>query len=470
MLNTLVNIGKIKVLAITLGPQGVGLLSQLNNFFQVLSIATSLGLNVGVTRNIAEYSAASRKKSILDLISTVTLVLSGVLAVSVVIGIIFSSHIAHLILDNRRYYYFIIITLTGLPFIVFYNFIRSIFTGLLEIKTYVLVGVLSAVLGLIALVPFVLLYKLQGAVWHLLFYSAGSFGLAVYFFGKLRNRHFAEYGRMLHIDRPIIKGLLKIGATSLIAGTFTSLSLLLLRSLIIGSLGLKSAGVFAAVLAMSGQSIIVITDSIGTYALPNLSSLTSNKDFHDELNQILRLAVVLSTPVILAFFMLKELVITLFYSAEFLEATKLMGFQLFGEFFKAVGWSMGIALLPLKRLKAIVAIDVAWSMLYIGISYFTLHRFGLLGAVVAYLICYVLHVAANYFYLKKIINFSIWAQNQKLLAVSVTLLGFVIFFLRPHWGYYLIAALLTGLWVKIAIRKTEIMMAWEKTKTFFAKT
>lgn len=181
MLNTLVNIGKVKVLAITLGPRGVGLLSQLNNFVQVLSVATSLGLNVGVTRNIAEYDAASRKKSILDLISTVTLVLSGVLAASVLCGILFSSHIARLILDNRGFSSFIIITLIGLPFIVYYNFIRSVFTGLLEIRTYVLVGVLSAVLGLAALVPLVLIYKLQGAVWHLLFYSVASFAIAIFF-------------------------------------------------------------------------------------------------------------------------------------------------------------------------------------------------------------------------------------------------------------------------------------------------
>jgi len=181
VLNTLVNIGKIKVLAVTLGPHGVGLLSQLNNFFQVLSIATSLGTNVGVTRNIAEYGAASRKKSILDLISTVTLVLSGVLVVSVLCGILFSSHISHLILNNRGYSCFIIITLIGLPFVVYYNLLRSIFTGLLEIRTYVLVGVLSAVLGLAALVPFVLIYKLQGAVWHLLFYSVVSFAIALFF-------------------------------------------------------------------------------------------------------------------------------------------------------------------------------------------------------------------------------------------------------------------------------------------------
>jgi len=181
VLNTLVNIGKIKVLAVTLGPHGVGLLSQLNNFFQVLSIATSLGTNVGVTRNIAEYGAASRKKSILDLISTVTLVLSGVLVVSVVCGILFSSYISHLILNNRGYSCFIIITLIGLPFVVYYNLLRSIFTGLLEIRTYVLVGVLSAVLGLAALVPFVLIYKLQGAVWHLLFYSVVSFAIALFF-------------------------------------------------------------------------------------------------------------------------------------------------------------------------------------------------------------------------------------------------------------------------------------------------
>lgn len=189
MLNTLVNIVKIKVLAITLGPHGVGLLSQLNNFFQVLSIATSLGLNVGVTRNIAEYGAASRKKSILDLITTVTLVLSAVLALSVLCGILFSSHISHLILNNRDYSCFIIITLIGLPFIVYYNFVRSIFTGLMEIRTYVLVGVLSAVLGLAALVPFVLIYKLQGAVWHLLFYSVVSFAIALFFLLNSKERN-----------------------------------------------------------------------------------------------------------------------------------------------------------------------------------------------------------------------------------------------------------------------------------------
>ncbi|HPN34911.1 MAG TPA: oligosaccharide flippase family protein [bacterium] len=301
------------------------------------------------------------------------------------------------------------------------------------------------------------------------FLFSNQFCHSRFFFTKLKKKHFADHAWIFRVDRQILKGLLKIGATSLIAGTFTSLSLLLLRSLIIGRLGLKSAGLFAAVLAMSGQSIIVITDSIGTYSLPNLSSLKSHEDIRNELNQILRLAIILSTPVILAFFMLKEFVITLFYSSEFLQATQLIGIQLFGEFFKAVGWSMGIVLLPLKRLKAIVTIDAAWSLLYIGLSYVALDRVGLFGAVGAYLICYVLHVAANYLYLKKIINFSIWPQNQKLLAISVLLLGFVIFFLKPALGSYAVAALLTGLWVKMAIRKAEMMMAWGKIKKKFSE-
>jgi len=266
------------------------------------------------------------------------------------------------------------------------------------------------------------------------------------------------------VDFSILKQLIKFGMASLIAGTSTLVSLLLVRTFIVSHMDIQHLGIFQAVLAISSQSIMIVIESIGTYSFPRMSGLESHSEVRNEINKTFRLALLISTPIILIILTFKNIVILILYSSEFLEAAKLLGIQLLGDFFKAVGWSMGVALLPLERLKAFISIDVAWSVLFVSISYITIPRWNLQGVIFSYMVCFLFHAIVNYLYLRRTIGFGFWGKNVKLLISSVGLIVIgVLFFKQSLWYYLFMGVLLVG-WAKFTLTREEVVVGIEVIK------
>ncbi len=412
-------------------------------------------MNAGVVRYVSKYNTQNRAKEISILMTTVLRVIVIASAVLLLFGMFYAKKIAGFILGDVKLYGFLIIVLIGLPFFVLYNFYRSFFRGLLKINYYVTVGILSSVAGLLILFPLVYAFKLYGAIWHLTFYAVLSFIIAYYFYKKLSANHVNILATTERFDSEIFKEIAKFGLASLLAGSSTLVALLLVRTLIITNSGFHHQGIYQAVFAISAMSIQVIIEAIGTYSFPTISGLTLIPEVRKEINKTFRLALFLATASIFGLLIVKDFVVLLLFSSEFLPATQILGLQLFGDFFKVIGWSMGVALLPLKRLKAFVAIDVIWSVLFVSIAYKLIPIFGLKGAVLAYLFSYLFHAAANYLYLRKTIGFGLLTKNFRLLVSSAVLLAFVVFFFEPSLQGYFLAGLLFMMWVVFTVTREE---------------
>lgn len=467
ILNTLIGFIKTKALALILGTAGVGVLGQLNGFFLLLANFTSLGNNVGVTRYVASYAADGDKASITRLLSSVRLLVGGFVILCAVVGMLFSRTLAQWLLNDSSYSVYIIIILAGLPFTVLYNFYRSFFTGLLEIRYFVLAGVLSAAIGLLVLLPLVYVAGLNGAIWHITILGVVGFATAALFLQRIIRKHQLAKPSLGHLDRAITGQIITFGAASLTAATALYGANLWVRTMIFNHFGQEQAGIYSAMLQMSSLCIMLVLDSISTYCYPRLSGIQNPKEMVAELNQTMRLTLILITPMIVLFIMFKDLIIILSLSRQFLLASPLIGYQLLGDAFKAVGWSIGVSLLPMKRLKAFALIDVTWSALFVTISAITVPRWGLLGALVAYMSGFIFHVLANYFYARRSINYSLWPSNRMLLALSMAIIIYMTTLFRLTPGHVLLCVMLMAYWSTHAIKGGELQLLLNAVKGKF---
>lgn len=458
ILNTLIGFIKTKALALILGTAGVGVLGQLNGFFLLLSNFTSLGNNVGVTRYVASYAADGEKEKISRLLNSVRLLIGGFVSLCSIVGILFSRALSQWLLNDPSYSLYIIIILAGLPFTVLYNFYRSFFTGLLEIRYFVLSGVLSASLGLLVLLPLVYFYGLDGAVWHIAILGVIAFAAASFFLKRITRKQALATTAGLKIDREISGQILRFGAASLTAATGLYGANLWVRTIIFNTLGQEQAGIYSAMVQMSSLCIMLVLDSISTYCYPRLSGIQDPKEMVNELNQTMRLTLILITPMIALFMLFKDLVIVLSLSRQFLLASPLIGYQLLGDAFKAVGWSIGVSLLPMKRLKAFTIIDVSWSVLFLTVSAIAVPRWGLAGALVAYMLGFIFHVLVNYAYARRSINYSLWPSNRLLLALSMAIIIYMTTIFRLTWGHVVVCVILMAYWSSQAIRGEELKL------------
>ena len=99
----------VKVVAVIIGPVGIALLGQLNNFSTILLGMANGGINSGIIKYVAEYKDDDNKvKRYISIAFRITLVCS--LVVSLVL-IVFCHQLSKLILLSEEYYYIYIVIL-----------------------------------------------------------------------------------------------------------------------------------------------------------------------------------------------------------------------------------------------------------------------------------------------------------------------------------------------------------------------
>ena len=93
----------VKVVAVIIGPAGIALLGQLNNFSTILLGMANGGINSGITKYVSEYKEDENKvKNYISNALRITLICS--LFVSLIL-ILFCQQLSQLILLSDDYYY-----------------------------------------------------------------------------------------------------------------------------------------------------------------------------------------------------------------------------------------------------------------------------------------------------------------------------------------------------------------------------
>ena len=152
----------VKVVASIIGPSGVALVGQLNNFATIAMSLASGGINNGITKYVAEYK--EDKERIKDCLSTALQITA---VCSLLVGtflILFNSYLSKVILLSPDYnYVFIIFGFTILLYALNLMLI-SILNGFKEFKRYVRINIANSVIGLIFTLSFVSVLRLPGAL------------------------------------------------------------------------------------------------------------------------------------------------------------------------------------------------------------------------------------------------------------------------------------------------------------------
>ncbi len=136
----------VKVVAAVIGPAGVALLGQLNNFAQILMSVSNGGINAGITKYTSEFSN-DEKEYILYLGTGfwITVILSVITSIVICIGAgYFSSNILHDIKYKSVFYVF------GVTLLLYAlnSLLTAVINGFKEYKKYVVANIIGSLVGM----------------------------------------------------------------------------------------------------------------------------------------------------------------------------------------------------------------------------------------------------------------------------------------------------------------------------------
>ncbi|MCH2173989.1 O-antigen translocase [Myxococcota bacterium] len=417
--NIVTSIGRVKVLALILGPVGMGLLGMYNTLMSTSGSIAAMGFRYSAVREIASQISAGNEQALADLRAALRYVtfLMGLLGAIVVY--LLAGHLSEWTFGDRSHSTPIAILSIGVGITVLAGAQTGLLSGYRDIAGLAYVTVLGALSG--AVLATVLVWRLGDA--GIPYVVVGLVGLpllvALYFTTRqprptLRPRFSGTLEQSWKLAR--------LGIVAMSSSFMLSLGVLTVRSLIIRELGEEANGFFQAAYGLSLMSVGILLTSMDADFYPRVSEKIAEPRTAERLvNEQAEVCFLLAGPAFLGMLTFAPLLINLLYSSDFVPATALFRWFSIGLLFKITAWPLAIYLLSLSARRWILVSEASWNVLYVLFVWFWIEEFGLATAGVGYLVAQVWYLFIQFVAVRTICGFRWSRVNISLVAVYVTL-------------------------------------------------
>ena len=423
--NILISIFRMKVLAVLLGPNGVGMLSIYNSLLEMVQQTAGLGIGSSGVREIASSRGDGATLSRVRRVLFAAHLIQGTLAIITVwllqerIAIwLFGD--ALLAMEVGLIGIAILLSLLATTQMV-------LLQGLRRIVDMGRVTVIGAFIGTLVGLAAVWLQGERGLIWFIVVQPLATVLIALNYTRRLPKPITIRLS--LFEAWSVWKSMAKLGFAFMLGGLATAATLLLVRSLITKELGLDAAGYFAAAWGIAITYVGFLLAAMGADYYPRLTEVIHDKFAVVRLvNDQIQLALAIGGPILLLFIGLSPWLIILFYSTAFEPAGKLLQWQMVGNVFKLAGWAMSFSIVAAARGKMFFLIELGFNIVFFGMVFIYLPHVGLEVTAYAFVMGYFVYLIIAYIMARSIHGFHLQFLSIGLLGLH-TSLGFALLML-----------------------------------------
>jgi PST family polysaccharide transporter len=424
LISTLYGFLRAKILALWLGPSGVGIFAQADLLMKSTRRFMSLGVSIGLTKQVSEYRGRGEYGRISRLISTVVLIYIVIGFLLSLAAALLSARISQWIFGSEEYGVFIVAIALAAVAMLEYAVLVSLLRGFLRWREITWVTALAYSISLLSTLLLIRFAGLAGAIWSLLISQATQLLVTAYFLRRGIGEEFNLQLPGLHLswgELGIVSRL--IGPLGLIQ-LVSAISPLWVRGEILRQLGAGANGIYQVVWGISMGYMGFLTNITTSYGMPKVAAdLDHPSEITKVQNNSLRINLLLFSPLIVSLFMLREFWIPILYRKDFLAAGDIMIWHFAGDLLRVVRESWNISLLPKERFGYLAAENIllwgGWALLSIPL----LPSQGLTAVPLAYLIANAMLLIPNLIYMILRTQFELWPQNSGFLAKIASLLS-----------------------------------------------
>jgi PST family polysaccharide transporter len=375
-----------KALAIFVGPSGLAFIGIFREFINMFANVSSLGLQKGIVKYASELKTKSVK---LNKFLSTTMILG--LVVSIIFSILlfsFSQTINNYLFPNYDYSFVLKVFALITPITVFNTFYISILNGLGYLKNIIKINILLYVLNMIAVVVLSYYLKILGAMLAISFFSVLQ--LVSIFILKPKNVPLLLIDKVIFSKKHLNKllGYTIMTITSLFLFPFISI---LIRNEIIINISEDAAGFWEAMKRISDNYLLFASSLVLLSVLPKLSENNTNENFKNVVFTFYKSIIPFFAIGLFLIFLLKDFIILLFYSKEFLPTISLVKWYALGDLFRIMGMVLAINFYANRDIKGYILTDIFLAVVMYISTIVLLRTFGLVGGAMAYLLSYVFY-------------------------------------------------------------------------------
>lgn len=415
---------RAKGLALALGPSGIGLYGQVWAFVLFASSFASLGIGVGTTALVALHRERRETDDLGDVART-SLTLPAVASVSLAFAVAGSAALVAPLVLARHAPWLVVIGAASIPFAALQLPLQHVLQGFEDAIGQNVVYVLYGIAFTAAAVVGAFLGGVYGAVLGL---ALGN--VVLVFLYATRTRSLLRGARVslsrAKSTRKAMKALVGVGIASLSMAVIYGVADLAVRTELLHAWGASVAGYWFALLTISVQFIGTLAGAMSYFTAPLAARAYAEENLtavQEVLDASLRLAVIVIMPALVLLVATRHLIIGILFSDAFGPVAHVLPIQAAGDAVRTVGWTLGVALVPLGMTRAWFMIGAAASLLFGAIGTLFAARWGLTGSAVAWTLTWIVSSSLTCWAL---LHGGLWRPSARTLAglaITVVALG-----------------------------------------------
>ncbi|WP_440616736.1 O-antigen translocase [Cysteiniphilum sp. 6C5] len=388
-----------KIIAVFASVATFGIFGQFLSFVNIVQLGSGGVVNGGVTKYVSEYH-----KNQLQLIKLIETAIKFAIYASLITGlliVIFCMPLSYYIFQTYKYWWVIgAFGLTLFGYTLNQMFL-SIFNGLNKMSIYAAITIFSALLSVIFIGILTYFYHAEGALLGFVLSQLCMFFVGCLYLNKLPVKiHFFKS----KLDKIELKKLIAFSLMAITSAIALPLAQMFLRGYVAYFSSWDEVGYWQAILRVSDAYLLIITMMISTYALPKYARISDNLELKREVFSVLIKLVPIAIIFALVIYVLREHVILILFSQDFLAMENLFLFQLIGDVLKVASWVIASVLLAKAQIKVYIKLEILFTIIYIVLSVIAFNLYGAVGLTMAFAINYTVYFIVVLFWFLRFVK------------------------------------------------------------------
>jgi antigen flippase len=419
---------RMKVMALLVGPSGVGLLGILSTILDLCVAVAGLGLQQSGVRQVA--AAGDDEILRTRIAGTLTWLSLGLGVIGGILLLLLALPIAQLSFGSAHYLGAVSLLALALLLRVVTGARVAFLQGARRIATLAQINILAAFVSTAISVPLVFIWREQAVAPVVVVIAAATALVTWSLGGGPRGLRRPPMPVMVREGRDLVN----LGLVFMASTLLTAASAYLARIAIVQHAGIESAGLFQAAWAVGVLYSGFILQAMGSDFYPRMSALAADDAAANRLvNEQMRVSILISAPGVLGTITLAQLVMHLFYAAEFEAAATTLRWISLATFLQTLAWPVGFILLAKGARRPFFWLEASSTSLQVALAFLLVPHFGHEGAGMAFCLMYLSHTTAVTYLANRASGFS-WSRGNMAFAASYLALICVVFAAFPMLG------------------------------------
>lgn len=412
--NILINVVKGKLVAMFLGPAGMGVVSLLTSSTNVVQQFSCLGLNLAIVKEIAGADSKEKQKPVIVVVRRL-LLLTAILGA--LLTLVLSPWLSTWSFGDRSYTIHFIFLGIMVFFTTLSNGEASILQGAHTIKRLAYSSLVGSFVGLLVGVPLYYFYGQDGIVPAMIALSIATFAFYKY-------HSYKEFGRLRMAvswkeHSFLIKAMIAFGFISMISallGTFVNYGV---NAYVRFQGALHDVGLFQAANSITNQYVGLVFTAMSVDYFPRLSAVSSdNRKVCEAVNLQAEIVLLVVAPIVMLMILLAPLIIRILLTGDFLSLGPVIRVMAVGIFLKAISFPMGYISFAKGDKKTFFWLEGVWgNVITLSLNILFYYFWGLIGLGISMVCIYSIIMAVYFVVTNKLYEYKV--DRTVLMLISV---------------------------------------------------